>query len=190
MARAKKARESRKKKPAASKPRVKRARGGSRSKRIGTRYEHDFIAELAKKGIDAERVPLSGAAGGRFGSDVMVFPAPLVSFSVEVKYRSSLSGFVRFLKSWESSGFRPANLGPYKLMLLEDFPAQLGSDVEDLDESVPGQVEEWMSQARNTLGIVAIRFPQRSFKPKWLLVIDDSCEQSLISVPWSASQRR
>lgn len=43
----------------------------SRSK--GDRFEREVVASLTTAGIKAERVPLSGAAGGMFGGDIQAF---------------------------------------------------------------------------------------------------------------------
>lgn len=38
----------------------------------GDRFERQCVHDLEKLGVTAERVPLSGAAGGSFGSDLIV----------------------------------------------------------------------------------------------------------------------
>lgn len=45
---------------------------GARHRRKGDRVERAIVADLRELGLDAERVPLSGAAGGSFRGDVVV----------------------------------------------------------------------------------------------------------------------
>jgi Holliday junction resolvase len=40
---------------------------GRRSRNKGARVERAIVARLQKLGLDAQRVPLSGSAGGLFG---------------------------------------------------------------------------------------------------------------------------
>ena len=67
----------------------------------GARIEREVVALHKAAGCHAARVPLSGAAGGRFKADVDVYPfgqdaAPLVT---EVKARASGEGFAT-LERW------------------------------------------------------------------------------------------
>jgi hypothetical protein len=48
------------------------ARGGRSSRQKGNRLERAIVRALQEAGFAAERVPLSGAARGRFGGDVSV----------------------------------------------------------------------------------------------------------------------
>ena len=42
------------------------------SRQKGDRFERQCVHDLGALGVSAERVPLSGAAGGSFGSDLIV----------------------------------------------------------------------------------------------------------------------
>lgn len=44
---------------------------GKFSRDKGARFEREVVKALVAKGIEAERVPLSGAAGGSFGGDII-----------------------------------------------------------------------------------------------------------------------
>ena len=44
----------------------------NRSRQKGDRFERDCVDRLKEMGLEAQRVPLSGAAGGQFGSDIIV----------------------------------------------------------------------------------------------------------------------
>jgi Holliday junction resolvase len=70
--------------------------GGRASRQKGNRAERAIVHVLQERGFAAERVPLSGAARGRFGGDVSV-PLLGVDRRVEVKCRGN--GF-RQLYDW------------------------------------------------------------------------------------------
>jgi hypothetical protein len=70
--------------------------GGRASRQKGNRTERAIVRLLQERGLTAERVPLSGAAHGRFGGDVSV-PVLGVDRRVEVKCRGD--GF-RELHKW------------------------------------------------------------------------------------------
>jgi Holliday junction resolvase len=72
------------------------SRGGRTSRQKGNRTERAIVRLLQERGFAAERVPLSGAARGRFGGDVS-FPLLGIDRRVEVKCRSN--GF-RELYRW------------------------------------------------------------------------------------------
>jgi Holliday junction resolvase len=72
------------------------SRGGRASRQKGNRTERAIVRLLQGRGFAAERVPLSGAAHGRFGGDVSV-PVLGVDRRVEVKCRCD--GF-RELYKW------------------------------------------------------------------------------------------
>lgn len=74
---------------------------GKPSRDKGARIERELVNLHRSIGIHAARVPLSGAAGGRFSGDVDIYAfgeeeAPLVS---ESKGRASGAGFVT-LERW------------------------------------------------------------------------------------------
>jgi hypothetical protein len=70
--------------------------GGRASRDKGNRAERAIVRLLQERGFAAERVPLSGAARGRFGGDVSV-PVLGIDRRVEVKCRGN--GF-RELYKW------------------------------------------------------------------------------------------
>jgi hypothetical protein len=69
---------------------------GRRSRSKGARTERSIVNALRASGIAAVRVPLSGAAGGRFAGDILL-PVMGRDLCVEVKGRAA--GF-RELYSW------------------------------------------------------------------------------------------
>lgn len=68
---------------------------GASSRRKGGRVEREIVALLKNAGIPAERVPLSGGAGGSFTGDVIVGR----KWRAEVKARRSGGGF-KTLEKW------------------------------------------------------------------------------------------
>jgi hypothetical protein len=70
--------------------------GGRASRQKGDRAERAIVRTLQGAGFAAERVPLSGAARGRFGGDVSV---PLLGIDRRVEVKARASGF-RQLYDW------------------------------------------------------------------------------------------
>ena len=68
---------------------------GMKSKRKGYRIEAELVQRHQAAGIDAERVPLSGAAGGSHSGDLVVKGR----YRAEVKARANGSGF-KTLEGW------------------------------------------------------------------------------------------
>jgi Holliday junction resolvase len=71
---------------------------GKKSRDKGNRVERALVAALHLHGFAAERVPLSGAARGRFGGDVSV---PLLGADRRVEVKARANGFGR-LYGWLS----------------------------------------------------------------------------------------
>jgi Holliday junction resolvase len=70
--------------------------GGRASHQKGNRTERAIVRALQDAGFAAERVPLSGAARGRFGGDVSV---PLLGIDRRVEVKVRADGF-RELYAW------------------------------------------------------------------------------------------
>lgn len=79
----------------------------SRSK--GSRVEREFVNKLRDSGIYAERVPLSGAAGGQFSGDLVIpvkndtltaLSPDMTELRAEVKARKDGAGFAQ-LEKWK-----------------------------------------------------------------------------------------
>jgi Holliday junction resolvase len=69
---------------------------GRRSRAKGARTERSIVSALKAIGIAAERVPLSGAAGGRFAGDISL---PLMGRDLCVEVKARAGGF-RELYCW------------------------------------------------------------------------------------------
>ena len=74
-------------------------KGGRASRDKGNRAERALVRLLQEAGLAAERVPLSGSAGGRFGSDVSV---PLLGIDRRIEVKCRADGF-RELYKWIDS---------------------------------------------------------------------------------------
>jgi Holliday junction resolvase len=69
---------------------------GRRSRDKGNRVERGIVAALQAAGLAAVRVPLSGAAGGRFSGDVIM---PLAGRDLCLEVKARADGF-RNLYDW------------------------------------------------------------------------------------------
>jgi Holliday junction resolvase len=69
---------------------------GRRSRSKGARTERGVVNALKASGVAAIRVPLSGAAGGRFAGDIVL---PLMGRDLCVEVKARAHGF-RELYSW------------------------------------------------------------------------------------------
>ena len=72
--------------------------GGRASRQKGDRIERELVTLHREAGVEAQRVPLSGAAGGQFSGD-LVIQAPAGQLKAEVKARASGDGF-KTLEGW------------------------------------------------------------------------------------------
>ncbi|MGB9388822.1 MAG: hypothetical protein WCB70_02340 [Xanthobacteraceae bacterium] len=70
--------------------------GGRASRQKGNRLERALVNALQAAGFAAERVPLSGAARGRFGGDLSV---PILGADRRVEVKARANGF-RKLYDW------------------------------------------------------------------------------------------
>jgi Holliday junction resolvase len=68
---------------------------GRKSRDKGNRVERAIVAALQGHGFAAERVPLSGAARGRFGGDVSV---PLLGVDRRIEVKARRDGFAELYK--------------------------------------------------------------------------------------------
>jgi hypothetical protein len=85
--------------PVSSPPQAKtqaKKRGGRPPRQKGNRLERTLVRLLQNAGLGAERVPLSGSAGGSFSGDLTV---PVLGVDRTVECKSRKDGF-RELYSW------------------------------------------------------------------------------------------
>ncbi len=134
----------------------------SRSK--GRKYENELVELLNAMGLPAWRVPLSGALGGRFSSDVRVNEA-----RIEVKMRSKPTGFVKLLQNLPSVAYLDGTT--YLVIKLEHL---LGLDIQSImkkEVQLPSAIRGWLKNC----DALAIRLPKRLIGDSgWMVVIKDS----------------
>jgi len=70
---------------------------GRKSRNKGARIEREFVNLLKEHGLDAERIPLSGACGGSFSGDIKI--AADRDYLAEVKARKNGQGF-KVIENW------------------------------------------------------------------------------------------
>ena len=63
---------------------------GKRQRDKGARFERECVNALKAQGLDACRVPLSGAMGGQFAGDVLI---PLNGQDLQFECKSRAGGF-------------------------------------------------------------------------------------------------
>ena len=88
----------------------------------GDRFELACVNRLKDLGLEAQRVPLSGAAGGQFGSDIIV-----AGRKVECKTRKRFIGqFLGWLQGNYALFLKEDRSETLVVMRLDDFAALIG----------------------------------------------------------------
>jgi hypothetical protein len=96
-------------------------RGGRRSRDKGARSEREAVAILQAAGIAAEKIPLSGAAGGSFVGDITT-PVLGIDRRLEVKCRAAGFGLIyRWLAGHYGLVLRADRSEPLIVLRLKDF---------------------------------------------------------------------
>jgi hypothetical protein len=80
-------------------PKSKPITGGRASRQKGNRLERAVVRLLQDHGLGAERVPLSGSAGGSYSGDISV---PVIGHDLIVEVKARATGF-RQLYAWLES---------------------------------------------------------------------------------------
>src|SRR5438477_132694 len=94
----------------------------NRSAQKGTRFEVACVNRLRELGLEAQRVPLSGAAGGQFGSDIVV-----AHRKIECKTRKRFIGqFLGWLEGNFALFVKQDKSETLVIMRLDDFAALIG----------------------------------------------------------------
>lgn len=107
----------------------KRPTGGRRSRAKGNRIEREAVAILQAAGIAAERIPLSGSAGGSFVGDIT---APVLGVDRRLEVKCRAAGFTTIYR-WLAGHFglvlRADQAEPLIVIRLRDF-AELAVDAD------------------------------------------------------------
>ena len=95
--------------------------GGKASRQKGDRFERECVALFQVHGIAAERVPLSGSAGGSFSGDLIV---PILGIDQRLEAKIRRSGFKQ-IRGWLANNFavvyRADRSEPLITLRLADF---------------------------------------------------------------------
>jgi Holliday junction resolvase len=111
------------------------SRGGRASRDKGSRIERAIVRLLQERGLAAERVPLSGAARGRFGGDGSV---PVLGRDLRCEVKCRGGGFRR-LYDW-LDGADVLILRADRRGLLVVIPIELAAEVTMAAERTKGSV--------------------------------------------------
>jgi Holliday junction resolvase len=107
---------------------------GKASRDKGSRTERAIVRLLQERGFAAERVPLSGAARGRFGGDVSV-PVLGVDRRVEVKVRGN--GFRELYRWLDGADFLIVRADRREMLVV--IPLKLAAEIAAVAERGRGQ---------------------------------------------------
>ena len=95
--------------------------GGKASRQKGDRFERECVALFQAHGIAAERVPLSGAAGGSFSGDITI---PVLGADKRLECKIRQNGFKK-IRDWLAGNYavlyRADRSDPLITLRLEDF---------------------------------------------------------------------
>jgi hypothetical protein len=93
------------------------------SKRKGSRFEVEVVHALQRAGLAAEKVPLSGAVGGRFAGDVSV-PVRGIDRALQCKRRRrSFTSLYGAIDGHYALVLRDDGQKPLVVLSLDDFAA-------------------------------------------------------------------
>lgn len=105
---------------------------GRKSRNKGNSYEREIVHALQDAGIAAERIPLSGAAGGSFAGDIKV-SVPVLNADKTMECKRRAGGF-KTLYGWLGENYalfvRDDHCPSLVVLRLEDF-AQLARGKDD-----------------------------------------------------------
>lgn len=173
------------------------------NKAKGSKYEKELADLLTGMGFPAQRIPLSGAAGGMFSDDILVEFAPGLTAKLESKYRSKperygvgkkLLELLLELKARHPDDPVCVRVGSFHVRELTEFPSLPSTPrVWAYLPKPTAELASWMAQASTAgLPVVCIRLPHRvwRFPNKWLVVTDASSENHLRLLNSTASQMR
>jgi Holliday junction resolvase len=110
---------------------VKR-RGGRASRQKGNRVERAIVALLQEAGFSAERIPLSGSAGGRFTGDITT---PLLGVDRRVEVKCRARGFQQLYAWLEGNDFLVVKQDRAEPLVV--IPLRLATEIASAAEKAP-----------------------------------------------------
>ena len=94
---------------------------GQYSRNKGARVEREIVNYLKEKGLDAERIPLSGAMGGSFGGDIRLFDGDK-EWRIECKSRANgFKEIYSFIEGHDAAIIKADRQDPLIVMRLKDW---------------------------------------------------------------------
>jgi Holliday junction resolvase len=112
-------------------------RGGRASRQKGNRLERAIVRLLQGAGFAAERVPLSGAARGRFGGDVSL---PLLGIDRRVEVKCRGAGFKELYRWLNGADFLIVRADRQEPLVV--LPLSLAAEIAALAERAKGSSNE------------------------------------------------
>jgi hypothetical protein len=99
----------------------RKKKGGKRSRDKGCRFERDLVNIFQAAGISAERIPLSGSAGGSFAGDITL---PVLGKDRRIECKKRAGGFAllyNYLAEHYGLIICQDRASPLMVMRLSDF---------------------------------------------------------------------
>jgi hypothetical protein len=107
--------------------------GGRASRDKGNRTERAIVRLLQERGFAAERVPLSGAARGRFGGDVSV---PVLGRDLRCEVKCRCDGFRELYKWLDGADLLIVRADRRELLVV--IPLKLAAEIAEAAERSRG----------------------------------------------------
>ena len=105
------------------------SRGGRASREKGNRTERAIVRLLQERGLAAERVPLSGAARGRFGGDVSV---PVLGRDLRCEVKCRGHGFAQIYDWLDGADLLIVRADRRDLLVI--IPLKLAAEIAEVAE--------------------------------------------------------
>ena len=123
--------------------------GGRRSRDKGNRVERAIVRALQDRGFGAERVPLSGSAGGSYVGDLTV---PLMGVDRVVEVKARATGFAQLYGWLEGRDMLVVKADRREPLLV--LPLRLAAEIAAAAERhhAHGASDPWGRDLRQTLG--------------------------------------
>lgn len=109
----------------------------SKTKAKGTRFENMVADTLTKNGVPAERIPLSGSLGGKYGSDVVIGTPENPKATIECKNRESIGKYIwEWIEKHDFLAIKRNHHEPLVVVRLEMFAEMFRLYQESIDHPI------------------------------------------------------